>query len=95
MVQKIFREEMKQRDLKGTISIAKFSDVFRRLMPVQQNKLKELSSLWFNELIEHGSFISLAFAYSQFTIEAIGIKKDDEYDKKAWNIYAREYKKIE
>ncbi len=90
----IFEEESTKYDLKGLIGVAKFDSVYMELLPIQQKRLEKFCGDRFRELLEGGSFLSIAYAYSRHVIDTIAIRKGDNYDKKAWNIFAHEYPRL-
>jgi epoxyqueuosine reductase QueG len=79
----------------GVIGVAGFKNVYRELMPVQQNRLKEVCNGRFQNFMKEGSIIYLGIAYPEYAIDCIDVKFDDgTIDKNTWNVYAREYHKL-
>jgi len=77
--------------LKEVMGVTSFSSVYKALMPVQQSKLSKLSGEDFDELLRNGSVISIAFAYPEHAIDSITVGSEGNYDMEKWNVYAREY----
>jgi epoxyqueuosine reductase QueG len=73
---------------KGDMKTTKFTYVYDNLMPSQQKKLKEVSGLNFENLLEEGSIISLALAYTKNEIFVINQEKEK------WKRYAEAYVKL-
>ena len=94
LINEIFQRESSKQELKGIIGVAPFDSVYRSLMPIQQNNLKELCTKNFENLMEQGSIICLAYAYPEYAIDAIGVKKGNNYDLEAWAIYGQEYSRL-
>ena len=93
-VRGIFEGESSRHDLRGVMGVASFRLVHDALFPVQQRLLVEASGERFTSLMEGGSFISIAYAYPRHAIEAIAVKRGDGYDTDRWNVYAKEYKRL-
>ena len=93
-MREIFEGEQFRHGLKGILGVAAFDSVYRALLPVQQRILKELCGDNFTSLMEGGSVISIAYAYPEYAIDVIATEKGDGFDKEAWNIYAREYHRL-
>jgi len=93
-VQRIFEEESARHDLQGVMGVASFRLVHDALLPVQRRLLEEASGEGFTSLMEGGSIISIAYAYPRHAIEAIAVKRGDGYDMDRWNVYAKEYKRL-
>lgn len=94
LVQDVFEEEKERHRLKGVLCIAKFSDVHHRLMRVQRDKLREICGDLFDDMMEHGSYLCLAYAYPEHAIDSIAVKKGGGYDTRTWNTYADEYTRL-
>jgi len=93
-VQETFENEAARHNLKGAVGVADFRSVFQTLLPVQQNKLEDFCGRGLPGLLKGGSVISFAYAPPEYAIEAIALRGDDGYDKRSWNIYAREYHRL-
>ena len=70
-VQDIFEQHIKRLGRRGVLGAARFSDVYSSLMPVQQERLREICGSHFDELLQNGLFVSLALAYNEEAIAAI------------------------
>ena len=93
-IRTVFAEESSRHVLKGVLGVAPFGSVFRALMPVQRRRLEELCGGDLQDLMRWGSVISIAYAYPEYVIDAIALRSGDGYDKESWNIYAREYRRL-
>lgn len=93
-IRKVFAEESSKHGLKGVLGVAAFGTVFGALLPVQRRRLEELCGGDLYDLMRCGSVISIAYAYPEHAIDAIALRSGDGYDKEAWNIYAREYRRL-
>ncbi|MFW9990079.1 MAG: hypothetical protein ACFFC3_15655 [Candidatus Odinarchaeota archaeon] len=90
-----FDNFLKQIDYEGYFGIAKFSNVYSELMPIQKEKLNQLLNSQINEFNQTGSIISIGICYKPEIIEFINLKNSDGImDKNKWNIYAQEYENI-
>jgi epoxyqueuosine reductase QueG len=87
-LQRKFRRAAQNLNRKGDVKITKFDLVYENLMPSQQKKLKDVSGPEFKNLLDNGSIISLALAYTENEILAINQEKG------TWKIYAKAYVKL-
>ena len=90
-VRALLRDEAGRRGLREVMGVAPFSSVYGALMPVQQARLREFSGDGFDGMIRDGSVVSIAFAYPEYAVDSIAVGSEGGYDKEKWNIYAREY----
>jgi len=93
-VHMLLREEADRHGLKEAMGVASFSSVQRALLPVQQEKLREYSGRRFEELMQGGSVVNIAFAYPEYAVDSIAVGSEGRYDKERWNVYAREYDRL-
>ena len=93
-VESLLTSEGKRRGLKSVMGVASFAAVYETLMPVQKEELIEISGEVFDCLMKEGSVISIAYAYPEYAIEAIGWGSEKAWDKDRWNIYARAYTRL-
>lgn len=63
-------------------------------MPVQRERLMEITGDRHRELLEHGFFVSFAYAYPDGIVDNIGLSSEGVFDKETWNIYAAWYKRL-
>jgi hypothetical protein len=63
-IQETFKRESNKHALKGTMGVASFAKVYESLMPLQRAKLEDMSGDKLHDLLEKGSVISIAYAYS-------------------------------
>jgi len=79
----------------GAVGVAEFKKVHDEIMPVQKSKLMEICGGEFHSLLKDGSIICIAIAYPEYAIDCINvIFEDGTIDKDSWNIYAKEYHKV-
>jgi len=90
----LFGEESARHGLEGALGVAAFRSVHDALLPVQQERLRDISGDRFDALMDNGSFISIAFAYPEEAIDAIAVKRNGKYDRDLWNTYAAEYDRL-
>lgn len=93
-LREIFEDESSRHELKGVMGVAAFDSVYNELLLVQQTALEELCGGDFVKFMEDGSLISIAYAFPEYAINAIGLREGDGFDKEAWNIYAHEYHRL-
>lgn len=94
-IKNFFMERLSRINYEGVFGVARFNDVYNNLMPVQKEKLKEICGREFSEYMRDGSIICIGIAYPEYAINSIDVRLEDgRIDKDAWNVYAREYKKI-
>jgi epoxyqueuosine reductase QueG len=93
-VRALLGEEAGRHGLGKALGVAPFSSVYNVLMPVQKDKLRELSGDGFDELLQDGSVVSIAFAYPEHAIDSIAVGTEGSYDRERWNVYAREYMRL-
>lgn len=93
-IQQYFVDYLEEVKYKGTFGIAKFSSVFNDLMPVQQEKIKEILNGHLNDYFDTGSIISLGIFYPAEIIDCINVVKNGVIDKEQWDIYSDEYQHL-
>jgi len=93
-IRSYFNRELKSINYEGLIGVAAFVDVYNDLMPVQRDRLMEIAGMKARALMEGGSVICIAIAYPEHAIDSINVVVDGVVDKGKWNVYAREYQKI-
>lgn len=94
-IKKFFIRKLMEIGYDGVIGVAEFRKVYDELMPVQGSKLEDICSEQFHSLMKHGSIICVGIAYPEHAIDCINVRLDDgTVDKDAWNVYAKEYHKI-
>ena len=89
-----FLSYLKKKNYRGIFGVAKFSSVFKDLLPIQQNVLKKTLQLQLDDFLKTGSIISLGICYPPEIIDCINVKKNGIVDKKQWNLYSDEYKHL-
>ncbi|MHC4464068.1 MAG: epoxyqueuosine reductase family protein [Planctomycetota bacterium] len=95
MIKSLFNTELKRIRYNGIIGVTGFKNVYRELMPVQRNKLKQVCKGRFQSFMEEGSIICLGIAYPEYVIDCIDVKfEDGTIDRNTWNIYTKEYKEL-
>lgn len=93
-VEFLLKTEGKRRGLRSVMGVAPFEATERVLMPIQKTRLGEIAGGVFDRLMSEGSVISIAYAYPEYTIEAIAQGTEKTWDMKKWNIYARAYTRL-
>jgi epoxyqueuosine reductase QueG len=94
-VKSFFEEELAKIGYNGIIGATDFKKVYDNLMPIQKNKLQNICGDKFQTFMKNGSIICIGMAYPEHVIDCIDVKlSDGTVDKNAWNIYAREYPKL-
>jgi epoxyqueuosine reductase QueG len=94
-VKSFFDEKLAEIGYDGVIRAADLRKVDDELMPVQRNKLRDVCGKKFWDLTENGSIICIGIAYPEYAIDCIDVRlHDGTSDKDTWNIYAREYHKL-
>jgi hypothetical protein len=94
-VKSFFMEELVRADCSGVVGAVKFQKVYNDLMPVQRSRLEDICNMQFQSFMKNGSIICMGIAYSEYAIDCIDARlSDGTVDKDAWNIYAREYHKL-
>lgn len=78
----------------GVFGVADFEGVYYDLMPIQRNKLEDICGDQFPKFMKNGSIICTGIAYPERVIDCIGAVSGDKIDTDTWNIYAREYQKL-
>jgi epoxyqueuosine reductase QueG len=91
LVRTLLGKEASRHGLREALGVALFPSVYGALMPVQQERLRKYSGYSFDELIKDGSVVSIAFAYPEHAIDSIAVGSEGGYDRERWNVYAREY----
>jgi epoxyqueuosine reductase QueG len=90
-----FIRELAEIGYDGVIGTAEFNKVYDGLMPVQRSRLKNICEDHFQGLLKSGSIICIGIAYPEHAIDCIDARlSDGTVDKDAWNMYAREYHKL-
>jgi len=90
-----FSEKLAGIGYHGVMGVADLTKVYDELMPVQRRKLENLCSDDFRDLQKNGSMICIGIAYPEHAVDCIGARlSNGTVDKTVWNIYTREYQKI-
>jgi epoxyqueuosine reductase QueG len=90
-----FSEELAKIGYDGVIGAAAFEKVHDGLNRVQRSRLKDFCGERYRDVRKNGSIICIGIAYPGHAIDCIdGRLGDGTADKDAWNVYAREYHKI-
>ena len=90
-----FSEKLAEIGYDGVIGVADLKKVCEELMPIQRRKLEKLCSDHFHGLHRNGSIICIGIAYPRHAIDCIDIKlSNGTVDKRAWNVYASEYHRL-
>jgi epoxyqueuosine reductase QueG len=90
-----FSEELAKIVYDGIIGAASFKKVYDGLSLAQKNRLKDLCDKRFEYLRKNGSIICIGIAYPEHAIDCIDVRlSDGTADRDTWNIYAREYHRL-
>jgi epoxyqueuosine reductase len=90
-----FSEELAKIGYYGIIGAASFNKVYHGLSLVQKDRLKDLCDRHFEHLRKNGSIICIGMAYPEHAIDCIDVKSSNgTIDRDAWNVYAREYHRL-
>lgn len=76
------------------MGVTSFKAVHDILLPVQKETLEGIFNGAFQNFMQKGSIISIAYAYKPYAIEAIATGKEGHWDKERWNIYSRAYSSL-
>lgn len=90
-IQQYYFDYLQEVNYKGIFGVAKFSNVYNELLPVQQNKLKDLLKQQFDDYLKTGSIVSLGIFYYPEIIDSINVETKGILDKSRWNLYSDEY----
>jgi epoxyqueuosine reductase QueG len=91
----LFSGELAKRGYEGALGVAEFNKVYDELMPVQRARLEHVCGEHFKDLWKKGSVICIGIAYPERAIDCIDVRSDNgKVDRDAWNVYAREYNKL-
>jgi epoxyqueuosine reductase QueG len=95
IIKSFFNGELAKIGYDGIIGVTDFKRVYDNLMPIQRNKLQSICGDKFQTFMKNGSIICIGIAYPEHTIDCIDVRlSDGTVDKATWNIYAREYHKL-
>jgi len=90
-----FSEELAKIGYDGVIGAAAFEKVQDGLNSVQKIRLKGLCGERYRDIHKNGSIICIGIAYPEHAIDCIdGRLASGTADKDAWNVYAREYHRL-
>lgn len=94
-IKNFFDEKLSTIGYDGVFGVARFFNVYCELMPVQRERLEDICGQKFSIYVKNGSIICIGIAYPEYAINSIDVRLNDgRVDKDAWNVYAREYHKI-
>ena len=94
-IKDLFTQKLAEIGYDGIIGVAEFRRVYDELMPIQRIKLEDICGEQFRSLMENGSIVCIGIPYPEYAIDCIDARLDDgSVNKDAWNVYAREYHKI-
>jgi len=80
--------------LRFHLGVASFREVYEGLLPVQKERLREISGERFDSFMEKGSVISIAFAYPEAAIDAIAVEIEGGFDLDTWAFYSDWYDRL-
>jgi len=91
----LFNEKLAEIGYDGVIGATAFGKVYDGLNSIQRSRLKYLCGEHFQYLRGNGSVICIGIAYPEHAINCIDNRLGDRTaDKDAWNVYAREYHRL-
>jgi epoxyqueuosine reductase QueG len=93
-VRRDLEAEAARHGLRCHLGVASFKEVNGGLLPVQKERLREVSGERFDSFMEGGSFISIAFAYPEAAIDAIAVEIEGGFDLDAWAFYSDWYDRL-
>jgi epoxyqueuosine reductase QueG len=94
-VKSFFSQRLAEIGYHGVIGAAAFRKVRNGLSPVQRSRLADLCGEQFESLQKDGSIISVGIAYPGHVIDCIDVRRGDgSVDRDAWNVYAKEYHRL-
>ncbi|MFX1258038.1 MAG: hypothetical protein ACFFAN_09270 [Promethearchaeota archaeon] len=93
-IRQYFFDYLEEIKYKGIFGVSDFSSVFNNLMTVQQEKLKSILQTQFADFMKTGSIICIGICIPPEIIDCINVKKDGVADKEKWNIYSKEYERL-
>ncbi len=91
---RVFQKLLDEENENGDLGVTSFRVVYDELMEVQKDKLRGITGNQFENLYKSGSIICIGVAYQDPFIDHINEEKDGEVDYPQWNLYAREYDRI-
>ncbi|MHA2160293.1 MAG: hypothetical protein ACXABE_15475, partial [Candidatus Thorarchaeota archaeon] len=89
-----FQKLLVNENEEGDLGVTSFQIVYNELMPVQKEKIREITGDQFSLLYESGSIICIGVSYRDPVIDFIDEKQNGNPDYKLWNDYAKEYNRI-
>jgi epoxyqueuosine reductase len=94
-IRSFFADKMAEIGYDGVIGAAELKKVYDELIPVQRGRLEDVCSDQFRNLMRNGSIICIGIAYPEHVIDCIDVRLGDgTADRDRWNVYAREYHKL-
>lgn len=94
-VKSFFSQRLTEIGYHGVIGAAAFEKVHDELSPVQRSRLTDLCGEQFENLQKNGSIICIGIAYPGRVIDCIDVRLvDGSVDEDAWNVYAKEYHRL-
>ena len=93
-IRQFFFDYLNKVNYKGILGVAKFSSVYNDLLPVQQDKLKEILKEPFKDFMDTGSIISIGIFYTPDIIDCINVEENGKIDMDRWNLYSDEYQHL-
>ena len=90
-LRELFKETSTQGNLRGILGVSSYKPVYEALLPIQKNRLCEITNGLHDEFMQQGYFISFAYVYPEGVVDHIGLYRNGVFDKDAWNIYAKWY----
>jgi hypothetical protein len=90
-----FKGKLGEMDRHGVVGVAEFKRVYDELMPSQKDKLETICDGHLQRLVRDGSIVCVGLAYPEYAIDCIDVRlSDGTADRDEWNVYAREYHRL-
>jgi len=93
-VRQFLAERLEASSSHGMVGVASFENVYKELLPVQQERLRNLIGEGYERLAASGSILSIAIAYPGEVIDRINVSQGNHIDYDSWNKYADEYHRL-
>jgi len=87
-------EEIRKKGYNGIGGIARFSDVYNSLMPLQRREIRKICEDKIDDFLSKGSAVSIAVFHTENAINSINVVENGKIDYERWNVYAEEYNSL-
>ncbi|MFW9845868.1 MAG: hypothetical protein ACFFD6_03920 [Candidatus Thorarchaeota archaeon] len=93
-LQRFFHEYLESIGSNGVLGVASYQTVYNELMQQQKEYLDKTVPYEQDHLLRSGSIISIGITYDDKAIDAISKSANGSIDFNLWNVYAREYGRL-